>query len=142
MTQQESHTLADALTALLTCETRGLLSHLDQAKPYLSADTLRPWLDIQAMSRRTPGRAAELSRMLESLGQSDHPTTFPLSVAYSHYLSVPGLVPALLTDTKHQIAAYERALALSTSDPALVAGLRDLLDQHRAFVERLLLIRS
>jgi hypothetical protein len=139
MTQPDPPSPADAIQALLTCETRGVLSHLTQAKPYLTPATLQSWRDIQTMSRRGAQRAAELARLLAILGQGDHPTAFPLAVAYSDYLTVPGLWPPLLAETRRQIAAYERALSLAGANPALAPTLRSLLDQHRAFLERLLL---
>ena len=138
MTPIDPHALGQVLNDLLACETRGLLRHLREAQPYLTPATLQAWRDMNAMGRRSAARADQLTGLLALLGQPERPAAFPVAVAQAHFLTVPGVAPALLEETRRQIAGYERALALAGNDPRLAPPLHAMLDQQRAFLERLL----
>lgn len=132
--------LAEDLNGLLAAESRGLAHHLHTATPYLNADTYRAWRDVKRMLETSGAHARRLSGQLESLELPERPASFAATVANYHYSDLVHLLPLLIEEKRRLVAAYERALQHIGDEPAaaaVVASLRDMLDENQSQVQAL-----
>lgn len=125
----DAQALVDQLNHLLAMEQRGLVAHLQIARPHLTRANYRHWPRLVAMSRAAEDRAAELVDMIEMLHASPAAATFQTDVAHWHYTAFDVLLPHLIREQASRLAAYERAIGLAASARDFAADLRELRDE-------------
>jgi len=102
--------LADELNVLLTTEDRGLVRHLERAKPYLTPRTFPMWAQVQQISRACVEHSARITRLLESLEASPAAAPFNTVVASYHFVTLESLIPLLIAEKRSQIDSYRRCI--------------------------------
>lgn len=123
--------LADELNRLLATETRSLVRHLDEAKPYLTPKTYRIWNQVEAMSHASAEHSQRLSALFEALEMVPRPIGYPAEVANYHFLTLSSLLPLLIQEKRKQIEAYSRAIDHAAGDPRVHDELAALLTENR-----------
>lgn len=129
--------LADDLNHLLASEARSLFRHLDEAKPYLTAQSYRAWREIEAMSHACREHGERIAAILHRLDLPQRPISFRPEVTNYHFLSVPSLLPLLIDEKNRQVAAYQRVLGRSTGSAEIDDELAALLAEKQAQLQKL-----
>ncbi|MCE9592202.1 MAG: hypothetical protein K8S99_16985 [Planctomycetes bacterium] len=130
--------LADELNVLLTTETRSLVRHLNEARPYLTPRTFPIWKKIEGMMHDNDIHAAHLNTLLEGVRITPRPVSYNSEVASYHFLTLDSLIPLLIEEKQSQVAAYQRALehaSASPADPDLCDELSHLLTEVRGHLD-------
>ena len=132
--------LGEELNRLLATETRGLARHLDQATPYLTADTLPVWHEVRRMLGANTDHAARISGLLASLNLPERPFPFDPAVASFHYTDLACLLPVLINEKRAQVAAYQRAIEHCGTDAKAAdvsVALQRLFDDNQTQLDQL-----
>ena len=125
------------LNDVLTTERRSLVHHLDEAKPYLTAETYRIWSDIERMIHTSHDHANRISALLEHFELPERPTSFSPQVARFHYVTVPSLLPQLIDEKQQQIEAYRRAVEHAGDEQDVCTELGALLKENEEQIAQL-----
>ena len=139
-TAMDLQALGEELNRLLAMETRGLARHLDQATPYLSADTYSVWHEVRQMLSTNADHAARISGLLASLELPERPFPFDPAVANFHYTDLACLLPVLIDEQRARVTAYQRAIEHCGADAKAAdtsAALQGLLDDNQTQLDRL-----
>jgi hypothetical protein len=123
--------LAEELNTLLALESRSLLRHLDEARPFLSAATFKVWADIERAAARSQDHVRRVSELTESLKLPARAPGFASTVANYHFVSVESVLPLLIQEKAALAASLERAVAHAADHPPLAAALRAMRDDTR-----------
>jgi len=122
--------LAIELNQLLATETRSLVRHLDEAKPYLSPKTYKAWHGVQKMSHASEEHAHRLVELFDAIERTPKAIAYPAEVANYHFLTLESMLPLLIDQKTGQIAAYRRAIEHAAGDPRVDDELAALLAEN------------
>lgn len=114
-----SQSLADSLCALLVTQTRGLLSYLAVADPYVTSRTCHVFDQLRRMASQCSDHAQRLVEVMQDLHIVPPSVSFAPDAANYTFLSIETLLPRLLDEQRDQIAAYRTVLEhLGDQEPA------------------------
>jgi hypothetical protein len=122
--------LANELNQLLATETRSLVRHLDEAKPYLSPKTYKAWHAVQQMGHVSEEHSHQLVNLFEKIERTPKAIAYPAEVANYHFLTLESMLPLLIEQKQGQIAAYRRAIEHAAGDPRVDDELAALLAEN------------
>jgi hypothetical protein len=129
--------LVSDLNALLASENASLARHLDEATPYVNAQTFRIWRHLKVVQHDSILHSQRLVKLIRDLGAEVRPLPFDQSVADLHYLDIPSLIPHLVAEKKHQASVYQLALNHAAGNAAAVRELTSLLSECNAHLAEL-----
>ena len=133
----DSQQLASQLNRLLATETHSLARHLDQAQPYLTAETYQAWSQIKHLATSSDDHARRLTALIDSLGSPPTAPVFDSEVANYHFMDVSSLLPLLIEQKQRQIEGYKIAIDLAQGIPSIETKLKKLHSENQAASELL-----
>lgn len=134
--------LASDINALRATETRSLVHHLDEAKPYLSASDMRVWKRVKELTHESEQHERRLVELLLAHELPVEPVTFSQNVAFFHFMTVASVLPVLIGEKTGQIAAYERAISRAGGAVDILTELQALLLENQKQLAELQELRS
>ncbi len=110
--------LGKLINQLLATEARSIVHHLDgaDAPPYLTVKTYPIWRSLHHMVAVSRDHQERLRMMLGQIDQVAVVPTFDSPVAGFHYLSMDHLLPKFIEEKAGQIAVYQEALTIVTTE--------------------------
>lgn len=102
--------LANELNVLLYSETRSLVRHLDEARPYLTPKNYRLWKQIEVMIHQSQDHASRINELLDGIRAVPKPVSFRSELSNLHFLTLDSLLPLIIEEKQRQLAAYQRAI--------------------------------
>ncbi len=134
--------LATELNDLLVSESRSLMHHLDEARPYLTAKTFRIWTEIERLAQMSQAHARQLSALLDRLELPERPLSYAPQVANFHYLTLQSLLPQLIREKDLQIEAYRRSLEHAIEQQTIYVEIEALWQENQLQLEQLQAIEA
>jgi hypothetical protein len=129
--------LSQLMNQLLATEARSVVHHLHgaDAPPHLTVKTYPIWRKLNDMVTVSLDHQHQLRAMLGQINRVAVVPTFEQPVAGLHFLSLEHLLPIFIQEKSSQVAIYEKALAVVTTD--LQRQMNALLETNRLHLEDL-----
>jgi bacterioferritin (cytochrome b1) len=122
----------DVLYGLFEAEEASLFRFMRQGNPYLTRATVETRHRVEAMADTSLRHAAQLARLIESLGGTIRLSPVHPENQYLAFLSLQFLIPKLIQAKRQTIERYQNALqAMRGADPQILNLLNTHLAQHR-----------
>ena len=122
----------DVLYGLFEAEEASLFRFMREGNPYLTRATVETRHRVEAMADISLHNAAQLARLIESLGGTIRLSPVHPENQYLAFLSLQFLIPKLIQAKRQTIERYQNALqAMRGADPQILNLLNAHLAQHR-----------
>ena len=122
----------DVLYGLFEAEEASIFRFMRQGEPYLTRATVETRQRIEAMADTSLQHAAELARLIESLGGTIRLSAVHPENQYLAFLSLNFLIPKLAQAKQKSIQRYESVLkATRGADAQVIDLLKSHLAQHQ-----------
>ena len=123
----------DVLYGLFEAEEASIFRFMRQGEPYLTRATVETRHRIEAMADTSLRHAAELARLIESLGGTIRLSAVHPENQYLAFLSLNFLIPKLAQAKRQSIQRYQNALSATRgADAQIIDLLKSHLAQHQA----------
>jgi hypothetical protein len=123
----------DILYGLFEAEEASIFRFMREGNPFLTRATVETRRRVEAMAETSLRQAAQLARLIESLGGVVRLCAVHPENQYLAFLSLNFLIPKLADAKRQTIERYENATgAMRGADPQIVDLLQTHLAQHRA----------